>query len=241
MTGHRKAAEAAGRARLREALQWLERRGTQKQINDLARYGITAARPFGIAVGDLKKYAREIGTDHQLALQLWTTGRYEAQFLAVMIDEPSKVTAAQMNAWTAEFDNWAIVDTACFHLFDRTKYAWKKVPQWANAKPEFTKRAAFALLWSLSVHDKNAADRCFLNGLKLIEAAANDERNFVKKSVNMALRAVGKRNPVLNAAAIKTADRLAKSDEAVARWVGSHALRELKSPAVRRRLASRRP
>lgn len=224
---------------LTDTLQWLARKGTKKQIKELDRYGITATEPFGVAVGELKKQAKQIGTDHMLAQHLWATGRYEAQMLASMIDDPSKVTAAQMNTWVADFDNWAIVDTACFHLFDRTKHAWKKIPQWARAKPEFTRRTAFALIWSLSVHDKDAPNRNFLDGLKLIEEAAIDDRNFVKKAVNMALRATGKRNPALNAAAIKTAERLSKSDDAVARWVGSHALRELKSPAVRKRLATK--
>ena len=144
-----------------------------------------------------------------------------------------------MNAWVADIDNWALVDTLCFHLFDRTPHAWKKVAQWAKAKPEFTKRTAFALLWSLTVHDKEAPDKLFRDGLKLVEAAAHDERNFVKKAVNMALRAVGKRNRALNAAAIKTAERLSKLDDSAPRWVGSHALRELKGAAVQKRLAQR--
>ena len=232
----RPAAKAGGEASLQEVLRWLERRGTQKQVKELDRYGITATRPFGVTVGDLKKFAKQLGTDRELAQELWATGRYEARMIATMIDDPSKVTAAQLNAWTAAFDNWALVDAACFHLFDRTGHAWKKVPQWAKAKPEFTKRTAFALLWSLSVHDKDAPNRSFLDGLKLIESAATDERHFVKKAVNMALRAIGKRNASLNAAAIQTAERLAQSEDATARWVGRHALRELESPSVRKRL-----
>ncbi len=235
MSGRKANADAAEPS-VSDVLAWLERRGTKKQIKELDRYGITATKPFGVTVGDLKKYAKEIGSDHELAQQLWVTGRYEARMLAAMIDDPAKVTAAQMNAWVSDFDNWAIVDTACFHLFDRTKHAWKKVSQWAKAKPEFTKRTAFALIWSLSVHDKKAPNRTFLDGLKLIETAATDERNFVKKAVNMALRATGKRNVALNAAAIKTAERLSKSEDATARWVGGHALRELESPSVRKRL-----
>ncbi|MDA1266602.1 MAG: DNA alkylation repair protein [Planctomycetota bacterium] len=230
---------AGGKTLLEEALQWLESRGTRAQVKELERYGITATNPFGVRVGDLKQYAKQLGPDHELAQELWKTGRYEARMLATMVADPVRVSAAQMNGWTAEFDNWAIVDAACFHLFDRTKHAWKKVAQWSKAKPEFTKRTAFALLWSLSVHDKDAPNRSFLDGLKLIEAAANDERNFVKKAVNMALRATGKRNAALNLAAIKTAERLAKSEDAAARWVGGHALRELRSPAVRKRLDSR--
>ncbi|MCA8963167.1 MAG: DNA alkylation repair protein, partial [Planctomycetes bacterium] len=193
---------------LAEVLRWLTARGTKKQIQELARYGIVATQPFGVTVGELKKYAKQIGSDHRLAQELWGTGRYEARMLATMVDDPTAVTASQMNTWVSDFDNWAIVDTACFHLFDRTEHAWKKVAQWAKAKPEFTRRAAFAMLWSLSVHDKDAPDQAFLDGLELIERAATDERDYVKKAVNMALRAVGKRNAKLNAAAIRTAQKL---------------------------------
>jgi len=158
---------------------------------------------------------------------------------SVFIDEPARVTAAQMDRWCRQFDNWGICDTACFHLFDRTPHAWSKVEQWARSDEEFVKRTAFALLWSLTVHDKNAGDKPFVHGLLLIERAATDERHFVMKSVNMALRAVGKRNRALNTAAIAVARRLAGSSEAAPRWVGKHALRELTSPAVTRRLAAR--
>jgi 3-methyladenine DNA glycosylase AlkD len=144
-----------------------------------------------------------------------------------------------MDRWCADFDNWAICDTVCFALFDRTPHAWKKVEQWARRSDEFGKRAAFALLWGLTVHDKGAEDARFEHGLKLIESAATDERNFVKKAVNMALRAVGKRNAALNSAAISVAERLAALSDATARWVGKDALRELGSPAVKRRLTAK--
>lgn len=237
VSSKRRVAKAAGDVRLNDVLQWLERRGTQKQIRELDRYGITASRPFGVTVGDLKKYSKEMGVDHALALALWATGRFEARMLASMIDDPAEVSAGQMNAWAANFDNWAIVDTVCFHLFDRTPHAWKQVAVWAKAKPEFTKRAAFALLWSLSVHDKNAADSAFIKCLPLIESAGKDDRAMVKKAVNMALRAVGKRNAALHAAAMATAERMAKSADASAKWVGTHALRELQSAAVRKRIS----
>ena len=223
-----------------EVLDWLERKGTRRQVKELERYGITARAPFGVAVGELRKYAGRLGTDRELALSLWATGRYEARMLACMVDDPSRVTVKQMNAWAADFDSWALVDTACFQLFDRTKHAWKQAARWSKAKPEFTRRAGFALLWSLSVHDKEAADEPFLEGLKLIEAGADDERHFVKKAVNMALRAIGKRNAALNAAALETARRLAASSDDTARWIGKHALRELESASVRTRLARRR-
>jgi len=155
---------------------------------------------------------------------------------ATLVDEPAKVTPAQMNRWCRDFDNWAICDTACFHLFDRTPHAWAKVTHWSSSNDEFVKRTAFALLWSLSVHDERTGDEPFIQGLTLIECAASDERNFVKKSANMALRAIGKRNRTLNAAAIAMARRLADSPNSVARWVGRDALRELTSPSVIRRL-----
>ena len=232
-------AEGDGATGLGAVLGELERRGTRAQVRALDRYGIVAAEPFGVAVGVLKSMAKGLGTDHGLALQLWATGRYEARMLATMIDDPGEVTLAQLNAWSAEFDNWAIVDSACFHLFDRSRYAWRMVPQWAKAKLEFRKRAAFALIWSLSVHDKGAPNRSFLEGLKLIEAAAEDERNFVKKAVNMALRATGKRNLVLHAAALRASARLAESEDDSSRWIGRHALREMSSSAVRKRLDSK--
>ena len=141
-----------------------------------------------------------------------------------------------MDRWCRDFDNWAICDTICFNLFDRTPHAWAKVAQWSGKRSEFEKRAAFALLWSLTVHDKHAGNEQFVQGLALIERAAADERNFVKKAVNMALRAIGKRNRALNAAAVAVARRLAASQEAAARWVGKDALRELTSPGVARRL-----
>lgn len=218
------------------ALSWLERCGTKAQIRELDRYGITATRPFGVPVGDLKRYAKAIGRDHDLAQELWASGRYEARMLAAMIDVPERVTVAQMNRWASDFDNWALVDTTCFHLFDRTPHAWKKVSPWARARREFVKRAAFALLWSLSVHDKAAPDRAFEEGLEIIEGGAQDERHFVKKAVNMALRAIGKRNQSLNGAAIRVARHLSQDEAPAPRWIGSHALRELQSPAVQRRL-----
>ena len=146
---------------------------------------------------------------------------------------------AQMDRWCKDFDNCGISDTMCFNLFDRTRHAWAKVTQWSNSEDEFVKRTAFALLWSLSVHDKRAGDEPFIRGLVLIERAADDERHFVKKALNVALRAIGKRNRALNAAAVAVARRLAGSPNAAARWVGKDALRELTSPAVLRRLALR--
>jgi 3-methyladenine DNA glycosylase AlkD len=205
----------------------------------MARYAIPSDNAFGVAVGDIRRLAKDIGRDHALAAALWETGWYEARMLTAFVDEPAQVAAAQMDRWAREFDNWAICDTLCFHLFDRTPHAWGKVAQWAGRREEFVKRAAFALLASLSVHDKAADDGRFEQGLRLIEAAADDERNFVKKSVNWALRTIGKRNAALNASAIAVARRLAESSSAAARWTGKDALRELTGASVSQRVAGK--
>ena len=222
-------------------LKSLKRVAEKRVLEDMSkRYGIYTTKAVGVSMSNIQKVAKPIGRNHELAAALWETGWYEARMMTSFVDEPSLVTSAQMDAWVRDFDNWGICDTLCFNLFDRTPHAWRKVTQWSKQEAEFIKRAGFALLWSLTVHDKIAGDEPFLKGLILIERGATDERHFVKKAVNMALRAVGKRNPALNAAAIVVARRLADSSNASARWVGKDALRELTSPSVTRCLASRR-
>ena len=225
--------------RVAESLAWLERRGTKRNRDAMLRYGIIAPKAFGVSVGDIKQLSKRLGSDHELALALWDTGWYEARMLAPFVDEPEKVTAAQMNQWARDFDNWAVCDHACFHLFDRTPHAWRKIEQWSVRRDEFVKRAAFALLASVALHDKRAADEPFLDSLALIERAAPDERNFVKKGVSWALRLVGRRNRALNAASVETARRLIDSSHDAARWIGRDALRELTGAVVRRQLAAR--
>lgn len=220
-------------------IAWLVQNSSPTVRNGLARFAIPSDRAFGISVATLRTEAKRLGRHHGLAETLWTTGWYEARMLACFVDEPAEVSAAQMERWCSDFDNWAIVDTACFALFDATPHAWGKVDAWATRTAEFEKRAAFALLWSLSTHDKTAADARFIDGLALIERAADDTRNFVKKAVNMALRAIGKRNAALNAAAIEVAQRLAAEKQPTPHWIGKHALTELTSPAMGLRLAKR--
>ncbi len=224
---------------INSVLAGLERTGSPAVRDGMARFAIPSDKAFGISVAALRIEAKRLGRNHELAAALWASGWYEARMLACFVDDPAQVSPAQMDRWCREFDNWAIVDTACFALFDATPHAWAKVAAWAGKRAEFEKRAAFALLWSLSVHDKTASDAPFIDGLTLIEQAAADPRNFVKKAVNMALRAVGKRNPALNAAAVETATRLAASSDATARWIGRHALTELASPAMAARLVKR--
>ena len=160
----------------------------------MARYAIPSDNAYGVAMKDIKAFGKELGQRHDLATALWDTGVYEARMLTSFVADPTSLTSAQMDRWCKDFDNWAICDAMCFNLFDRSPHRWEKVKKWSASRDEFQKRTAFALLWSLTVHDKQATDEQFINGLDLIERAATDERNFVKKAVNMALRAVGKRN-----------------------------------------------
>lgn len=224
---------------VREALAWLERHGTRRTREGMARYGIVADKAFGVPVGSIQQLGKRLGRDHDLAAALWETGWYEARMLCAYVDEPARVTAAQMDRWARDFDNWGITDTLCFALFDRTPHAWKKVEQWSRRRDEFVKRAGFALLASLGVHDKRSGDEPFRRSLKLIERGAFDERNFVKKGVSWALRHIGHRNAKLHAAAIRTARRLGASDDPTRRWVGKDALRDLLRPAVMQKVKSR--
>jgi 3-methyladenine DNA glycosylase AlkD len=219
------------------ALDWLRKHSSKRNRDGMARYAIPSDKALGVSVSDIRKLGELIGRDRALAIALWKTDIYEARMLVPFVADPQKTTAAQMDAWRRDFDNWAVCDALCFHLFDRTPHAWTKVKQWATHRDEFQKRAAFATLWGLTVHDKSAPDAHFIEGLKLIERAATDERNFVKKAVNMALRAIGKRNATLHAEAVATAKRLAASTDPTARWNGKDALRELNSPSVLRRIA----
>jgi 3-methyladenine DNA glycosylase AlkD len=207
----------------------------------VARCGVRARRVFGVSMAAMKKLAARFGASHELAAGLWATGWHEARILAAFVEEPERVTPAQMDRWCRDFDNWAICDTVCFHLFDRTPHAFRKVAQWSRRREEFVKRAAFALLASVALHDKSAADERFLRCLPLVERAATDDRNFVRKGVSWGLRGVGRRSFELHAAAVEVARRLSASPESAARWVGKDALRDLARPTVIRRLTAERP
>lgn len=220
-----------------EVHAWLKRNGTRRTVAAMARYGIVARHAYGVTMAQLLGLKKRIGKDHALAIALWDSGWYEARLLAALVGEPERLTRRQMDAWAAGFENWADCDTACFHLFDKSPHAWAKARQWAVSRHEFVKRGAFALMASLALHDKVAGDAKFLAFLPLIEQGAQDERNFVRKGVNWALRGIGRRNLALHAAALAVSSRLAKSGEAAPRWVGKDALRELASPKVVARLA----
>lgn len=223
---------------VQSALKWLKTHSTKATREGMVRFAIPSDNAYGVSMKDIKALGKALGRNQPLALALWDTGVYEARMLASFVGDPTQLSSVQMDRWCKEFDSWAICDTMCFNLFDRTPHAWTKVKQWSSKRREFEKRAAFALLWSLAVHDKAAADELFVKGFSLIEREADDERNFVKKAVNMALRAIGKRNRALNVAAVAVARRLADSKHATQKWVGKDALRELTSSAVTGRLKS---
>jgi 3-methyladenine DNA glycosylase AlkD len=214
-------------SRVAEALAMLEAAGDSRTRDGLARYGIfTTNRVIGVSMGDIQKVGKALGRDHALAAELWATEVLEARLLTAYVDDPALVTPEQMDRWARSFDNWAICDTLCFALFDRTAHAFDMVDRWAGDPAEFVKRSAFALLASLALHRKAEPDQPLLARLKLIEATASDGRNFVKKGVSWALRAIGgRKSERLRAAAREVAQRLAASQDKVERWVGKDAVK----------------
>ena len=222
--------------RVATALAWLKKHSKKSVRDGMARYAIPSDKALGVLMGDIQKLAKELGRDHALALALWKTDVYEARMLCAYVDEPERVTPAQMDAQARAFDNWAVCDTLCFALWVRTPHAFKKIHQWSNHRAEFVKRASFALLACMALKHKTSTDADYLRCLPLIEKAAADERNFVKKGVNWALRGIGRRSRKLNVAAVKLAKKLAESESAAPRWIGKDALRELSSAAVQKRL-----
>jgi 3-methyladenine DNA glycosylase AlkD len=207
-----------------------------KALAGMASFGIRTHNALGISVPVLRRLARETGRDHALAQQLWNSGIHDARHLAALIDEPAKVTERQMERWVRDFDSWDVVDGCCSYLFDKTPYAYRKAMEWSRRSEEYVKRPAFSLMAVLAVHDKQAADAKFLKFLPIIKREARDERNFVKKAVNWALRQIGKRDLKLNRAAIKAAEEIRRTDSRSARWIAADALRELTGPAVQNRL-----
>ena len=222
--------------RVRDLLAQLERRGSRKNRDGMARYAIVAPKVFGVSVAAIREMGKRTGRDHALALALWRTGWYEARMLTAFVADPKRLTVAQMDRWAGDFDNWAICDALCFHLFDKSPHAFGRIGAWSRRREEFVRRAAFALLAGVALHQKAAPDVPFLRALVLVERAARDDRNFVKKGVSWGLRSVGHRNVRLHAAGVALAARLAASAHPAARWVGNDALRDLTRPLVARKL-----
>jgi 3-methyladenine DNA glycosylase AlkD len=219
-----------------EIIQKLQSLANPENVKGMARYGINQKNNLGISIYQLRPLAKEIGRNHALALRLWDSKLHDARLLACFIDDPKQITREQMDAWAKDFDSWDICDQACTSLFDLSSLAYEKVYQWVGYEKEFVKRAAFSLIAGLAVHDKNAMDKDFERFLPILVQNAVDERNYVKKAVNWALRNIGKRNLHLNNAALKTAKEIQKIDSKSARWIASDAIRELTNPKVLQKL-----
>lgn len=226
----------AARNTCEEVLKRLKSEADPQAVAGIARFGIDVPDMWGVSAPKLRRLAKEIGKDHKLAAELWRTGIHDARLLATLVDDAAKVTQRQMERWAKDFNSWGVCDAACGCLFDKTPYAWDKAVEWAARDEEYVKRAGFVLMATLAVHDKKAPDDWFQAFLPYVVTHATDERNFVKKAVNWALRQIGKRNRRLNKRAIKTARDLRKLDSRAARWIASDALRELASTSVQQRL-----
>jgi len=223
-------------ASLEEVLRRLNEKARPDQLEGMARYGMAVEQRLGVSVPDLRTLAKELGKDHELALKLWKTGIAEARIVAAMIDDPQKLTEEQMEDWVKDIDSWDVCDQLCMNLFEKSPLAWKKIINWSSREEEFVKRTAFSLIACIAWHDKKAEDSKFIELLPVITRGATDERNFVKKAVNWALRNMGKRNQSLNKAAIEAARDIQQLDSKSARWIARDAIRELESEAVQRRL-----
>jgi 3-methyladenine DNA glycosylase AlkD len=223
-------------------LDKLKKMARPEQLAGMSRFGMVTAQRLGVCIPGLRKMAKEIGKNHELALELWKTGIDEARILAGMIAEPEKLTGQQMENWVKDFNSWDVCDQVCMNLFDKTPLplSLKKIREWSQRNEEYVKRAAFALIACLAWYDKTMEDEKFVALFSLIKSAAADERNFVKKAVNWALRNIGKRNPQLNRLALEVAYEMKQGESKSARWIAADAVRELESEAVQKRLTKRR-
>ncbi len=219
-----------------QILSRLQELANTKNVEGMARFGINPENTLGVPVPTLRSIAKEAGRDHKLAAELWRSGVHEARIIAPLVDEPARVTEKQMERWVRDFDSWDICDLCCNNLFRKTEFAHAKAQEWCTRDEEFVRRAGFVMMAVLAVHDKAAPDSRFARYLTVIRRGATDERNFVKKAVNWALRQIGKRNLTLNRKAIEAAERIATLDSKAARWIAADALRELRSEKVREKL-----
>ncbi len=207
-----------------------------ESVKGMARFGINPENNFGVSIPDLRKMAKEIGRDHQVAHDLWETGIHDARILAGMIEEPSEVTRKQADRWASDFDSWDVCDEVCMNIFKKLSFAYEKAVEWSSSVEEFIKRAGFVLMACLAVSDKKAEDSRFINFFPYIKKQSKDDRNFVRKAVNWALRQIGKRNISLNKLAIQVGEEIYDFDNKSSKWIATDALRELKSEKVQKRL-----
>ena len=220
-------------------LQRIKSVATPESLKGMGRFGINTKRAYGVSIPHLRSLAREIRKNHALALELWASEIHEARILASMIDDPLSVTEDQMEKWVNDFDSWDLCDQVCGNLFCYCRVAHEKAIEWSAREEEYVRRAGYALMAYIAVHDKNATNKKFLEFLSIIEDDSLDDRNFVKKAVNWALRQIGKRNPYLNKAAVSTAKKIQKKDSKAAKWIATDALRELTGEKVLEQLAKK--
>lgn len=223
----------------RQIVRELRSMKNRRNLEGMARYGINTDNAMGIPVTTLRKMARGLGRDHELSLSLWDTGIHEARILASIVAEPQRVTKGQIETWVKDFDSWDLCDQVCMNLFDKTPFAYEKAVGWSRRRAEFVKRAGFALMAALAVHDKKAPDKVFDPFFQAIVRESTDERNFVKKAVNWALRSIGKRNRKLNKNALSVAKTILQIDSKSSRWIANDAIRELNSEKVKAKFVSR--
>jgi 3-methyladenine DNA glycosylase AlkD len=217
---------------LKEILAEMRTLANPAARESMARFGIQAENVIGLSVPQIRLIARRTSRSQPVAEQLWDTGIHDARILASLVADPNVISPETMDKWAQETDSWDICDACCGNLFDRTPHAWRKIRQWAPDEREFVRRAAFATLATIAVHDKKAPDHLFMTALPLIEKYAFDDRNFARKGLNWALRNIGKRNPVLRKAAIACAERVRDQNSKASRWIGTDALRELKTSLI---------
>ncbi len=226
--------------KIKDIVKKLESMSVPSNKAGMARFGINVSNALGISMPEMRKMGKDIGKDHMLALALWDVNIHECRILASLIDDPKQVTESQMDSWVADFDSWDVCDQCCSNLFDKTKFAHAKCFEWSKDEREFVKRAGFAMIATLSVHDKKADDAAFKSFFPAILKGSTDERNFVRKAVNWALRQIGKRNLSLNKEAIAVGNEMKAIDSKSARWIASDALRELQSEAVQQKLNNKK-
>ena len=222
-----------------DILKRLKSLSDPRTVEGMAKYGITPERTYGVSIPNLRKIAKEIGKDHEFAQKLWGSDIRETRILASMIDKPETVTEEQMEEWVKDFDYWEICDQCCQNLFIKTDFAYQKAVDWSGRDEEFVKRAGFALMAWLAFKDKKAKDEQFEKFFPIIKREATDNRNFVKKAVNWALRQIGKRNLNLNMKAIETTKKIQKTESKSAKWIAHDAIKELTSDAIQERLKKR--
>jgi 3-methyladenine DNA glycosylase AlkD len=220
----------------KELLKILCSKANTKSVEGMAKFGMTSTNRLGISVPDMRKISKENGKDHEVATELWDTGIPEAQIVAALIAEPEILTEEQMEHWVKDINSWDVCDQVCLNLFDKSSLAWKKIYDWSEREEEFVKRTAFSLIACIAWHDKTLADEKLIELFPLIKRESTDERNFVKKAVNWALRHIGKKNKNLNNAAITLAKEIKQIDSKSARWIANDAIRELESEKVQLRL-----